>query len=201
MNNLTEAELLAADALIYAYHIRYSRESVARDIAKHTRHLDKTAQQWHELYISMPSAENCQAERAMGNGGCGACSICCKELFDRTEKAEILYKHLKASLPLVTNKTRNQADELLGEVLRHNDDDGTRPGASHGCVEVRHTTEVVTSLLADKDQLCEDLEELRLIKDQAKRLTDLICNSPPTTTIKGDIESLALALGMRIIQT
>lgn len=27
-----------------------------------------------------PSVENCRAERAMGNGGCGACALCCQEL-------------------------------------------------------------------------------------------------------------------------
>lgn len=38
-------------------------------------------------WIKSP-AEACSEERAAGNGGCGACSICCGELRERVERCE-----------------------------------------------------------------------------------------------------------------
>ena len=57
-----------------------------------------------------------------------------------------------AALPLVTGKTLNEADALIGTILRHDDSTPTTPGASHGCVEVRHIHSVIVSLLADKQK-------------------------------------------------
>jgi len=40
-----------------------------------------------------------------------------------------------------------------------------------------------------------EIRDYETIAVKAKALCNLICNSPPTTTIKGEIESLALELG------
>lgn len=41
-----------------------------------------------EAAEARPSVEICQEERAQGNGGCGACALCCKEWREKTEAAE-----------------------------------------------------------------------------------------------------------------
>jgi hypothetical protein len=41
------------------------------------------------LQQKLSPAESCREERAAGNGGCGACSICCKELKDKLDALTI----------------------------------------------------------------------------------------------------------------
>lgn len=59
-------------------------------------------------------------------------------------------------LPLSTNRTRQQARDLLGEVLRHRQGLG-----SHGCVEVVNAIEVVDSLIAERNRLERENARLR----------------------------------------
>jgi len=59
-------------------------------------------------------------------------------------------------LPLSTNRTRNHARNLLGEVKRHRQGLG-----SHGCVEVTNAIEVVDILIADRNRLGDQNEKLR----------------------------------------
>ena len=64
-------------------------------------------------------------------------------------------EYVRQDLPLSTGKTRNHARELLGEVLRHRQGLG-----SHGCVEVVNAIEVVDMLIADRNRLGEQNEQL-----------------------------------------
>jgi hypothetical protein len=60
-----------------------------------------------------------------------------------------------ASLPMSTNRTRDEARQMCGEVLRHDDGDG----ASHGCVEVQQTQSVIDILIGYANQLRKELKE------------------------------------------
>lgn len=56
---------------------------------------------------ALPCVERCREERAAGNGGCGACALCCKEARDEAES-------LACSLAVqseTTDKWHRQADE------------------------------------------------------------------------------------------
>jgi hypothetical protein len=59
------------------------RRSVKRHLADREEHL----RQLEQALNSKSMAEWCLEERAAGNGGCGACSVCCKELRDEFEQA------------------------------------------------------------------------------------------------------------------
>lgn len=72
----------------------------------------------------------------------------------RRERDEAL-----ASLPCSTNRTREQARQLLGEVLRHVTDEKLQ--SSHGCVEVTNAQRVIDTLIGDAGALRSQLEEAR----------------------------------------
>lgn len=91
--------------------------------------------------------------------------------------------------PLITNQTHNKADELLGEVLRH-EDGGT---ASHGCVEVKSAHNAIVVLLAEKSSLQSSNAKLRealryvwqnttrlFSRETTKQVTDLLSTTPAT---------------------
>lgn len=78
------------------------------------------------------------------------------EAREARDKAERECEQLKSQLPLVNNRTRNHARELLGKVQRH--DDGN--GASHGCVEVTSVASAVETLIAECEELRADKETL-----------------------------------------
>jgi len=65
------------------------------------------------------------------------------------------YRELEASLPLSTNRTRELARELLGDVLSHSDGDG-----SHGCVEVTNAINVIDTLIGDREALAAENDRL-----------------------------------------
>lgn len=54
-----------------------------------------------------PCVEHCREERAMGNGGCGACSMCCREMQERVEKADDLNHALQDVLKKVWERFVN----------------------------------------------------------------------------------------------
>jgi|GEM_PF-4531954 len=66
-------------------------------------------------------------------------------------------EELEASLPLSTNRTREQARKALGHVERHS----TGFSASHGCVEVANAINVIDMLIADRNRLGEQNARLR----------------------------------------
>jgi hypothetical protein len=75
-----------------------------------------------------------------------------------------------ASLPLVDNRVRNEAEKLLAQTLRH--DDGN--GASHGCVEVTGVKLRFELLIAQANQLRSQLttaqQEIADLKRDKERL-------------------------------
>ncbi len=81
-----------------------------------------------------------------------------RELLEEVEGLRRECAELAASLPLSTNRTRYQAREMCGEVLRH--DDGN--GVSHGCVQAVVAHEVVDTLIAEKNSVLAKLSALHL---------------------------------------
>jgi hypothetical protein len=73
----------------------YCREKLKWEVEK--QELIEQVQFAHALVKATKSmAETCKEERAMGNGGCGACSICCSELRRQLEQFEFYEKsHLQ----------------------------------------------------------------------------------------------------------
>lgn len=71
----------------------------------------------------------------------------------RAQLAEAIRERdeLLASLPLSSNRTREEARKLLGEVLRHVTNEKLQ--ASHGCVEVTNAAAVVDRLIGERDAL------------------------------------------------
>lgn len=55
-----------------------------------------------------PCVELCQEERAQGNGGCGACALCCKE---QTVRAEIAEDRVAALRFMKQGESKIRADE------------------------------------------------------------------------------------------
>lgn len=49
----------------------------------------------YQIRSDILSGKSCQEERAMGNGGCGLCPLCCRELKDRVEELEIALRALE----------------------------------------------------------------------------------------------------------
>lgn len=70
----------------------------AHDAFERIRQLEKTAVS--EKYSS--PAKACLEERAMGNGGCGACAICCKESTDRAETSEFAHNATRDKVSWLT---------------------------------------------------------------------------------------------------
>lgn len=62
------------------------------------------------LRQSKSPAESCAEERAAGNGGCGACALCCKELRDEVDK-------LRLRLPKVAQKQQEKDVEEMTDAL------------------------------------------------------------------------------------
>jgi hypothetical protein len=65
----------------------------------------------------------------------------------------------QVSLPLSTNRTREQARRMLGEVLRHGE--GVNARASHGCVEAVNAIKVVDMLIGDRESLAVENEKMK----------------------------------------
>ena len=62
-----------------------------------------------EIAEARPCVEICQEERAKGNGGCGACALCCKEW---REKAEQTYPELAEANAVYAQKIMSLETEL-----------------------------------------------------------------------------------------
>jgi len=61
-----------------------------------------------------PSVEICREERARGNGGCGACALCCQELREAADDLSTLRAEL-AQERLVSDRLRTSWREDVGE--------------------------------------------------------------------------------------
>lgn len=66
---------------------------------------------------------------------------------------------LEADMPLVRGRTVNEANKLLGPILRHVDDEDR--GASHGCVEAQNAQQLITTLIAEKEHAEAQRDEAR----------------------------------------
>lgn len=62
-----------------------------------------------------------------------------------------------ASLPISTNRTRDEARQMCGPVLRHDDGEGK----SHGCVEAMSAHRTIDALIGDTNQLRAELAEIK----------------------------------------
>lgn len=78
------------------------------------------------------------------------------ELRSERDTLQAKVEELEASLPLSTNRTKDQAIEMLGEVLRHRQGLG-----SHGCVEVTNAISVIDLLIGQRNSLAAENENLR----------------------------------------
>ena len=84
------------------------------------------------------------------------------------------YRELEASSPLSTNRTRDQAREMLGEVLRHRQGLG-----SHGCVEVVNAINVIDTLIGDRECLAVENSRLRGLLQRARAMIDVSPEDSP----------------------
>lgn len=88
--------------------------------------------------------------------------------YDFARTLELELNEALASLPLVDDRVRNEAEKLLSQTLRH--DDGN--GASHGCVEVTGVKLRFELLIAQANQLRSQLttaqQEIAALKEQLK---------------------------------
>lgn len=90
----------------------------------------------------------------------------------RTQLAEAnkQIEMLSASLPLRNNQTAAEAQRLCGQVSRHDDGEG----ASHGCVEIQTVESAVNSLLADKEQMRQQLTATEAL---IERMRNVVLNT------------------------
>jgi len=99
-----------------------------------------------ERLRGQPSVAICREERAEGNGGCGACALCCKEWRDRAEKAEAEVERLRAM-----NEIEFKVNNELGQDLTKAEDerDEARQRAEDCC---RMGEKTCAALVAERDE-------------------------------------------------
>jgi hypothetical protein len=96
----------------------------------------------------------------------------CNKLRDQLLAQE--EKH-QLELPLITNKTQDEARRRLGEVLRHNDGPN---GASHGCVEVNKAKAELGYWIARAEVAEVKLKKLNTLADKIARDIFELGNNP-----------------------
>lgn len=66
----------------------------------------------------LPCVENCREERAAGNGGCGACALCCKEARDVADEWRAALAQDEAAHRTAINDLRDDRDHFRDELVR-----------------------------------------------------------------------------------
>ena len=85
------------------------------------------------------------------------------------------YRELESSLPMSTNRTREQARKMLGHVERHS----SGFTASHGCVEATNAINVIDTLVGDRECLAVENSRLRGLLQRTRAMINVSPEDSP----------------------
>jgi len=133
------------------------------------------------LAWKLSPAETCREERAEGNGGCGACSICCNELKAELFEAQMKLKGTQAVVGVLqeVQHERERQNAKWG-IQNHRDGTCEGPGGAKAARQIAESAKSICNQFAKVNQvtwthiLTEEMMEAYAETDAVKLRTELI---------------------------